>query len=236
MQLVFYGSNLVQFATAFYPLPYWFSTVASASALLLSMALLYVYTGRLKLLLALPTAFVFFLSWRNISEYAVTVLPVVIAMYCCKNRLDKQDIDRVKSLKPAIFCVAALFLVLMLTAIYAHGAYANERRISLDALVPIISTYNTTNGPLFFLRGFVANVSNNEAVSRNITFFVASSNPTSYTYVLGRNLDSLAPGSSHAYVIDYSLPMISNGTKLFVTAITDDYMASRQIGINLGTR
>ena len=226
-----YGSNLMQFATSFYMLPYRYATFASVTVFLFMMLAFYLYSSSLKPLLAAATMAVFLFSWRNLGEYSVAVLPLAVAIYFCPNRSDRSDADRLKGRTPILYGMAALVLLLLPAAVYAHGAYLSEPHTTINSMMPRIYVQYTNAGSTFSLLGFDANISNNENVGKNVSFFVVSRSPNTASYILGKNLRELAPRSNYTYMINYTLPGINNNTRLFVTVFTDDYIVSRSISI-----
>jgi uncharacterized membrane protein len=228
-----YGSNLMQFATAFYPLTYTYATFASIAVLLFMLCLFYLYSSSLKPLLAVATMLVFLFSWRNLGEYSIAVLPLAIAVYYCPNRLDRDDADILKGKKPIMYGAAALLLILLPTAVYAHSAYVSEQRMTINSIMPRISVNYANGGVAFSLAGFNANISNNETTGRNISFFIVSRGPNTASYILGKNLKMLAPESSYTYVVNYTLPVVNNNTRLFITVLTQDYIVSGHYNITI---
>ncbi len=228
-----YGSNLMQFATSFYMLPYRYATFASVTVFLFLMALFYLYCKSLKPLLAAATMAVFLFSWRNLGEYSVAVLPLAIAVYYCPNRLDRNDSDRLKGKMPILYGIIVLSLLLLPVAMYAHSAYLSEQHTAINSLMPRVYVQYTNAGAAFSLLGFNANVSNNEQAGKNVSFFMVSRSPNTASYILGKNLMMLGPRSNYTYMINYTLPRINNGTKLFVTMFTEDYIVSRSVNITV---
>lgn len=232
--VAFCGADIVQFAVAFYSLPYWYSAFASAAVYLFMLLMFYEYSDSLKPMLAVATMAVFLFAWRNLNEYGVTVLPVVIAVYFCGNRQDKSAKDALKSRKPLLYGAVALAALLLLVAVYAHGAYVATKGIAINGIMPRISVQYASGGGMFFgLIGFNANISNNEAEARNISFFIVGRNPNSAGFVLGKNLMTLEPDSSYTYAVNYSMPLVGNSTRLFIVAMTNDYMVSRSINLTI---
>ncbi len=229
--VVFYGADILQLSTAFYPLPYWYAGFAAASVFLLMMGLFYAYGKSLAPLLAVSAMLISFLSWRNISQYGIAVMPLVIAMYFCADGIGRKDHDLLKGGKPAAYAAIAIAVMLLVVAAYAHGIYVSRQGISINGVTPRISYVQ--NGNLFVLLGLDVNVSNNEAVERNVSFFIVSRDPNYMTYALGGSFPELASGSSAIYETNETLVGVSNDTQLFITAFTDDYMVSRQLNLTL---
>jgi hypothetical protein len=228
-----YGSNLMQFATAFYPLTYKYATFASITVIVFMMCLFYLYNSSLKPLLAVATMLVFLFSWRNLGEYSIAVLPLAVAVYYCPNKLDRNDADTLKGKKPILYGTAVLLLILLPTAVYAHSAYVSEDHITINSIMPRLSVEYVNGGVEVGLAGFNANISNNEAEGRNISFFIVSRGPNTASYILGKNLIMLAPESSYTYVVNYTLPVVNNNTKLFITVLTQDYIVSGHYNVTI---
>ncbi len=229
--VVFYGADILQLSTAFYPLPYWYAGFATASVFLLMMALFYAYGKSLAPLLAISAMLISFLSWRNISQYGIAVIPLVIAIYFCADGIGRKDQDLLKSRRPAAYAAAALVVLLLAVAIYAHDGYVSKQGISINGVVPRISYVQ--GGNFFVLLGLNISASNKEAVARNVSFFIVSKDPNYMTYALGGSFPELASGSSAVYETNETLVGVSNGTQLFITAFTDDYMVSRQLNLTV---
>ena len=130
-----------------------------------------------------------------------------------------------------LYAASCLVLLLLPAAVYAHGAYLSEPHTTINSMMPRIYVQYTNAGSTFSLLGFDANISNNENVGKNVSFFVVSRSPNTASYILGKNLRELAPRSNYTYMINYTLPGINNNTRLFVTVFTDDYIVSRSISI-----
>jgi hypothetical protein len=54
-------------------------------------------------------------------------------------------------------------------------------------------------------------------------------------YMPGKFFKTLAPGSAGEFAVEYRLGLVDNSTRLFVTALTDDYIVSRYVNLTLAT-
>lgn len=228
-----YGSNMMQFSTAFYQLPYWYATLASALAIVFLLALFHAYGSSLKPLLAVATMAVFMFSWRNLGEYGIAVLPLAIAIYYCPNRLDRHDADILKSKMPIMYGIALLLLILVPAAVYAHGAFSSRRYIGVGSIMPRLSVGYSQSGPAFGLLGLNVSVANGQQVAKNVSLFIVSRSPNTASYLLGKNFHELGPYQNYTYEFNYTLPVVNNNTRLFLTIFTSNYIVSKRLSVSI---
>jgi uncharacterized membrane protein len=224
-----YGTNFMQFSYAFYPLSYWYSTFISITVFMTLLILFYFYTKTLLPLIAVVPAMIFFLSWRNITLYALPAIPLIFAVYYCHN--SSKDLIEKKSY--IVYAFAALVIVGVIVAVYSHGTYVANQGIHINSIIPIIYVSSTTSRNLYSFGGFIANVSNNEPVAENVSFYMASRSPNNEAYTPGSLLPSLAPGTSKNYTINFQLSMVDNSTRIFVLVFTKDYITSTVMNITI---
>ncbi|MGA3020391.1 MAG: hypothetical protein ABSD68_00360 [Candidatus Micrarchaeales archaeon] len=224
-----YGTNFMQFSYAFYPLSYWYSTFMSITVFMTLLILFYFYTKTLLPFIAVVPAMIFFLSWRNISIYDLPAIPLIFAVYYCSS--NSKDLIEKKSY--IVYAFAALVLIGVVVAIYSHAAYVENQGIRINSIIPILYISNATGGNMYRLGGFVANVSNNEPVAENVSFYMTSRSPNNEAYTPGSMLPVLAPGSSRNYTINFQLGLVNNSTRLFVMVFTRDYITSTTLNITI---
>jgi uncharacterized membrane protein len=238
-KLVFFGPNIMQFLVAFYPVAQWYSATISIVALLAFLALFYIYTDTLKPFIAVVPIMIFFLAWRNISIYGIPFIPVIIAIYYV-NEKDKVA-DLLRDRRPILYSVAALAVVFAVLAVIAHGQYVKADELRIGTITPIIygqqgpivNGQSTIVGP-YSLGGLRINVKNNANYTQPVSFYVISRNPNNYDYILSSQLNMTIPArASTNYTLQYRLPAVSNGTKLYIFAFSQYYTTSREYQLSL---
>ncbi|MDE1851775.1 MAG: hypothetical protein KGH69_03755 [Candidatus Micrarchaeota archaeon] len=227
-KLPFYGTNIMQFLVPFYPVSYWYPTAISVITILSIMVLFYLDPDRFRPLVGIMPAMIFFLSWRNISIYGLSFVPLILAVYYSHERKGKEHRHRIKARYALAFVVVAS---LVLAAI-SHDEYLRNRSIAIDSITPVLypsSVYGYQNG--YALGELRINVSSNADYQQNVSFYIVSQSPNLQGYVLSVQLPKLPAHESVAYNISYRLPLVNNHTKIFVTAFDERYIASKELDL-----
>ena len=234
-KLPFYGPNVMQFFVSFYPMAYSFMEIASVLFFIWSLAMLFLYTKTAKPLLAIVPAFIFFISWRNISIYAIPFVPLLLLMSYHSDGLDKEDKDLMRSKKPMVYSALALVAVIFVVMVSLHSSYASKDTLRINQMLPIIyvNFNNYTGSYQYSLGGIRMNVTNNAKSDETVSFLIVSRNPNGEAYVLGTTVNTLSPMSTANYTLNFQLPMINNNTKLFVVMFSKDYIASKERDIQI---
>ena len=234
-KLPFYGPNLMQFFISFFPAPYLAMEIASGLFLIWALAMLYFYTKSAKAVLVLAPAFAFFLTWRNISIYAIPYVPLLLLMFYHKDRRDMAEKDILKTKKPMAYSALAVIAVVLVATICLHYSYAAKDTLHINQMMPIVyvSLNNYTHNYQFSLGGIYLNLTNNGRSNETVSFLMVSRSPNNEGYVLGTTLKTLPPEGTANYTLNYRLPMIDNSTKLFVVVFSKDYMTSKSLNIQI---
>ena len=237
-KLPFYGPNIMQFFVGFFAAPYAAMEITSGLALIWAMAMLYFYTKSAKPVLMLAPAFAFFLTWRNISIYAIPYVPLLLLMFYHKDRLDTEEKDRLKTKKPMLYSALAVVVVVFVAMICLHNSYVSKDTLHINNMMPIIYVgfNNYTNSYQFSLGGIYMNLTNNGRSNETVSFLMVSRSPNNEAYVLGTTVKTLPPMSTANYTLNYQLPMINNSTKLFVVAFSKDYITSKELNVQINYR
>ena len=231
--LVFIGTDIMQYAVAFYPLPSWYLVFESVLVMLACLAAFYVYRKSAHTLLAIAPAFVFFLAWRNFVFYSLPFIPILLVMYYDKKAGENKP-DIISDRKPLLCLLAFVVIASVVAAVYAHGAYASEKRIQLNKVIPIIYLGRTQSGGYYpELSGIAANVTNNNLESENLSFFIVSRSPNDHEYVLSPTLRPIQGGATHQYNLSYYLPLVGNSTHIMVIVFSKDYIAQKTMKLNI---
>ncbi|MGI0141423.1 MAG: hypothetical protein ACREBF_02100 [Candidatus Micrarchaeales archaeon] len=227
-KLPFYGTNIMQFVVAWYPLPYWYSAFISAATFVVLLTLYYFYTKTLKPLIAIVPMMIFFMSWRNITIYGLPFIAILLAVYFWRDH--HQYKNNAKKKIRIIYALATLFVFGIIVAIAAHQSYVSQQSISISKTIPILSVQNNYYGTSFGMLGIRAIVNNTFNRTENVSFFVLSRAPNNEQYFLSSSLNqSIGPHSSANYTLQYSLPRINNNTQLMLFAFSQDYISSKKI-------
>ncbi len=235
-KLVVYGLNIMQFFTAFYPVPVWYAALVSITLLLAALLAFYRYTERLMPLLAVVPAMIFFVSWRNISVYALPFIPIIIAIYYAnpskklRKRRSHKGREGIMTRRAYAALIVAVLLLAALGA-YGHAAYSSEKLLRINRVMPIVEIGSQYGR--FSLGGMVINVTNNNAANETVSFLIESRNPSNEGYVLGSMQKVLAPGETYNYTVSYQLPVIDNNTRIFIIAFSKDYYATNSLRLAL---
>ena len=232
-KLPFYGPNIMQFFATFYPVSYSFTAFVSISVMLWALAMLYLYPKGARPFLALVPAMIFFLSWRNISIYAIPYMPIMLLICYHKDKLDNKEKDIPKTKKPMLYSMAAIVVIAVIAMVCLHYPYANASTLHIGTMMPIIYVSPSSSGYQYSLYGIMANVTNTGQSTETVSFLMVSRSPNNEAYVLGTTVNTLAPMSYHNYQLDYRLPMINNSTKIFVFVFSKDYIAGKKLNIEL---
>jgi uncharacterized membrane protein len=234
-KLPFYGPNLMQFFVSFFPMPNYATEVASGLAMLWALAMLYLYVKSAKTALALAPAFVFFITWRNISIYAIPYIPILLLMFYHKDRFDAAEQNQMKSKRLMACSAIAVILVVLAVMLYAHYSYMSEDTLHINQMMPvvIVGFNNYTGSYQFALGGIYMNMTNNGQSNETVSFLMVSRSPNNEAYVLGTTVKTLPPMGTANYTLHYQLPMINNSTKLFVVAFSKDYVTSKELDVSI---
>ncbi len=233
-KLSLYGPNLMQFAAAFYALPSWYSAAISAIVLVSLLALYYLYTDRLRALIAVAPMLIFFIAWRNIEIYGLSFIPILIAVYFTATHERLSDIAKSKAIMLAV--PPALFALALVVAVAAHYTYLTGPHIEIEKVLPIISVQSGAQGPEFGLIGMRVIVNNTFDKPENVSFSIVSRSPNSAGYALAPSLNATPAISTYNYTLTYALPLVNNRTEISVTLFNPDYTYTRTINFtNLGT-
>lgn len=239
-KLLFYGPNITQFFIAFYPVSIFYPAFISVIAFIVLIAVFYLYDRELLPLLALVPMFIFFLSWRNIVIYGLSFVPILLAMYYVREKEHaKRKEHRKTSAGYAKIAVSALAIIGIASAVYAHWIYTQQNPISIVNSTPIIyvtGQSQSPNGYSYVLGGILLKAARSESAG-TVSFYVASRNPDYEEYFLGQMQANANASNKNVtegnYTLDYQLPLIDNGTQLFVVAFSDGYITSKHIGLAL---
>ncbi|MDE1825906.1 MAG: hypothetical protein KGH61_05345 [Candidatus Micrarchaeota archaeon] len=230
--LTTYGSNIMQFAVAFYQLPAWYSAFISIISFAVLLSLYYVYTSTLRPIFVVVPMMIFFLSWRNISIYGLPFIPILLAVYASR---EKEPKDIVRGRLPIAICLAALVAIGMAVAILAHQAYASQPGIRIGSVLPILSVQQGYSGMQFSMIGLRILVNNTSSDNEPISFYIVSRSPNNSEYILRSTLNESMAHSISNYTVDFQLALVDNSTRIFVEAFSPDYTASKALNLmNLG--
>jgi len=226
-KLPFYGPNLMEYLLAYYPVPYAFSTIISVISLLFALVVFYFYQRSAHYILAIVPMFIFFLSWRSISIYSISYVPLLLALlYSDKEEKARGTLKNANLIPIGIVALVILFAVI---AVLMHASYAKQDTLQINRIMPVVYT----SQQYFSLGSIFVNVTNNGNANETVTFDIASRSPNQQAYVLGSTLSQLAPGQSFNYQINFQLPLVNNNTRLFVFAFSKDYTAHAQLNFSL---
>ncbi len=143
--LVFTGTDIAQYAVAFYPLPGRYLVFVSALVMLAALTAFYFYRKSASPLLALAPAFIFFISWRNFLFYSLPFIPILLVMYY-GSKMKEHKSDIIKSRRPLLYLLVLVVIVAAFGAAYAHETYVNNRHIQLNRFGPSPRTGRPTAG------------------------------------------------------------------------------------------
>ena len=224
-----YGLNIAQFSAAFFGLPSYYFTAVAGMALLISSVGVYLYPRRLMPLIAVVPMMLFFLLWRNITVYGLAFVPLLLAVYFQGNGSGEKPAENRGFRRFAYAAAIALIVVSVVLAAVLHVYYESRAQIGISSIMPVLYSQGQYPGQ-FSMAGVLVNLTAQQQMyGRNVSFYVASRSPNGYAYFL-RNEISSTP--SHAFMLNYSLPLIGNNTKLFIMAFDNNYTASKEMAIN----
>lgn len=234
-KLAFYGPNIMQLLVSYYGVPSWYSAAISGVTIIAALVLFYLYTDTLRPLVAVLPAFIFFLSWRNISIYGLPFIPVIIAIYYIHDK-DKRAHDILNDRKPILYAIVVLAVVFALVAVVSHGPYAKSSTIKVDRITPIIYSQPGFACPCE-LGGLKVDVTNNANYTQPISFYVISRNPDNDEYILSPSLNMALPAhSSYNYTLQYQISPVANDTEVYVFAFSQYYITSERYKLQLAGR
>ncbi|MDE1849296.1 MAG: hypothetical protein KGI00_01055 [Candidatus Micrarchaeota archaeon] len=226
-KLPFYGTNIMQFLVPFYPVSYWYPTALSIMAILSMVVLFYFRTNEMMPLIAVMPAMIFFLSWRNISIYGLSFMPLLLAVYYARDRHERHDANAgLRAWHVTLFLV----LIAALMAAVAHDEHESSRLVAINSITPVLyqsNVYGYQNG--YALGALSINVSSDYDSQQNVSFYIVSRSPNLQGYILAMQLPKLPAHQSIVYNVDYRLPLVNNHTKIFVVAFNERYMASKEL-------
>jgi uncharacterized membrane protein len=222
--LVVYGTNVMQYFAAFYPVSYPTSAIISLIVYAYLLALFYLYNKSLKLFLGIMPALIFFLSWRSITVYGLPCVILILAVYYTKN-LEKRE-DMMKSKNPIYASLAAIVIAVTAIIIYSHQSYLAQNTLVINKVTPILYSLPQYGSGYLAMEGLIVNVTNNNNVNENVSFYIIARSPNNEGYVLGSELRTLPPRSSYNYSLSYQLGLVGNTTQLFIMAFSSDYTTS----------
>lgn len=219
------GPNLGVVLIRSYPVASWYLTLIPAIVLLSSIALFYFYTSTLKPLLVLVPAFIFFLSWRNLSIYSLPFVFIIIAMCYIKEKKEIKDI--LTSKRPMVFVIASVLIISSILLVYAHGIYLHNNTLSINSIKA-----TTTQNSIKYL---AVNITNNGNSMENVSFLLINRYPDTYEIITNTSNMSIMSGSYRNYRLNFSIGTNTRNTSMYVIAFSTDYIASREIYINLNS-
>ncbi|MEM3177836.1 MAG: hypothetical protein QXT36_01445 [Candidatus Micrarchaeaceae archaeon] len=224
--LVFFGQNIAQFFYAFYPVSQLYISALSITVLLFSMLAYYLYPKSSRMLIATAPMFIFFLAWRNISIYGLAYVPLALAVYYGRNHIELYD--RIKNRRYLAYAIVVIAIVFAALAVYSHTAYTAHRLLSINRIYPVLGV----SGYGYYMRGFVANITNYASSNETVTFYMVSRSPNAEAYLLGSLQPQIAAHSTRNYSVDFTLPLVNNRTKVIVFAFDKDYVTSTLITLS----
>ena len=137
------GTDLMQIFVRSYGVTLWAVAAISLMILLSSIILYYLYPSTLKPFLAIVPAFIFMLSWRNLLLYSLPFVPILI--YMCYEKDAKPVKDMIKNRSYIVMTFAALIILSLVIAVYAHGVYLKQNYLVINFSPVIQKTANQTN-------------------------------------------------------------------------------------------
>lgn len=218
------GPNISEFTTIFYPLPYWYAAFTAILAYGVLLAAYYAYPKVLRVLPALAPIVVFFFSWRNTLEYCIPFIPLVIAAYFCNGEGWPGDVP-VRGRTLALGAAAVAILVVAL-AVPLHNAYASGDRLAITKVMPTLGVSQTNSGTEFDLIRLNVTVNNTFDRNETVSLYVLSRNPRYETYFPGSELPQVGALSSRTLSVQFQAAAIGNGTQLFISAFSSDYVTA----------
>lgn len=228
-KLILYGPNISQILLYYYSVTLWYSAAISIITLLSLMALFYIYTNTLKLLIAVAPAFIFFLSWRNLPMYGLAFVPLIIVICYLKEKREVKDLTKEKRYIPATLAVVAILAILL--AVYSHNIYTKQNTLVINSLSPVLQRVISTRS-IYKFNVVKLNVTNNGNSYESVSFLLTGPYPTNETITLGPNLNSIAPHSSQNYTLLLSVNNITKNTSINVLAFSKDYILDKTFHIN----
>ncbi len=235
-KLPYYGPNIMQLIGTFYLLPQWYAGFISALTLIALLTLYYVYTGRLKPLLAVVPMLIFFISWRNISIYGLSYMPLLIAIYFEKgneaHHRHHSVHDLAKARLPLVAVPITLIAIAVIIAVPLHNATVSGPGITIERAWPILSVQQGYYGTQFALLGVKVQVNNTSPYDQNVSFYVVSRSPNNEAYVLGSQLNVSRAHSVSNYTVQYRLPLVDNRTELLVSMFSTRYTYTRILNLS----
>lgn len=224
-----YGLNIAQFSAAFFGLPFYYFTIIAGMTLIISSIGVYLYPRKLAPLIAIVPMLLYFLLWRNITVYGLAFVPLLLAVYFQGNGSGEKPAENRGFRRFAYAAAIALIVVSVVLAAVLHVYYESRAQIGISSIMPVLYSQGQYPGQ-FSMAGVLVNLTAQQQMyGRNVSFYVASRSPNGYAYFL-RNEISSTP--SHAFMLNYSLPLIGNNTKLFIMAFDNNYTASKEMAIN----
>jgi uncharacterized membrane protein len=235
-KLPYYGPNIMQFIGTFYLLPQWYTAVISGITLIALLALYYMYTERLRPLLAVVPMLVFFISWRNISIYGLSYLPLLIAIYFERPKEIHKAAHKLHDLAKTTLPIAAVPIALIafavILAVPLHNSTINGPGLAIQHAWPILEVQQGYYGTQFALIGVKVELNNTSEYSQNVSFYVVSRSPNNEAYILGSELNVSMAHTVSNYTINYQLPLVDNGTELLVSGFSTRYTYTKILNLS----
>lgn len=229
-RLVPYGPNLFQLLLVSYPVPIWCSAVLSIVAMLLLMALFYLYTSTLKPLLAIAPTFIFFFGWRNLPMYGLAYIPLLIAVCYFEEKKISKDIIKNRNYIYLAFAVFAAFSVVLV--VYAHGVYLDSKVLSINYASSTMQ--RATNGSnTYVIHHVTLNISNSGNTPQNVSFIFVNYKPDRDTFVSSLSLNGVMPHSYQNYTLNFTANGITENANVFILGFSEQYIITNSFTVNL---
>jgi uncharacterized membrane protein len=223
-KLIVYGTNIMQYFVAFYPISYLASAVIAIIVYAYFLAIFSLYTKSLKPLIAIVPAIIFFFSWRSITVYGLPYVMLILAVYYTRDWETKEDL--LKSRKPIYISAIAIVIAVSAIVVYSHQSYVAQNALKINSIVPILQSQPRLGSGYFSLSGLLVNVTNSNYANETVSFYIISRSPNNEEYILGSQLPQISARSSYNYTLGYQLPLVGNTTQLFVMAFSENYTVS----------
>jgi uncharacterized membrane protein len=229
LQPPFDGPTLQGFLLGFFNEPYWYSTFFTLSVLLVSYLVFYTFTKSKMALIAAVPAVIFFFSWRNISSYGLSFVPLLLLLNYHKCKCDDRIHDTSRNEKPMLMLLGFLTILIIAVAIYSHFAYIATNRVIIRNVTPVLILNPSQLGAPPSLSTLLINVTNNNSASKSLSFYAVSENPAYDKYFQGIYFPMLSGNATYTYALDFPLQQITNQTAIKLFVLTDTYATSNEI-------
>jgi uncharacterized membrane protein len=222
-KLQFTGPSLMEFLVSFYPTAYWYSAFAIALTFISGLVLFYLYTDKLRHLIAMIPIIIFFLSWRNLFSYSFVFIPLLIVIYYSQKGEINHDLLKNNAL--AKYAPVFLFVFAAVVIIYAHVLYMKSAdTLQINSVMPNIAR-NATGSSIISMS---VNVSNNANSSETIFFYVVSRNPSTIKWFYGGETETIPPHGYYNYTLPYTLQQ-TNDTQIRLFLMNEGRISSVEV-------